>query len=259
MRRFLTITALALLLASPYVAKAKGDSKPCNIVYIGNSITYGALHKDRIKTAPPITTSAMVGKALGVEVEFRNCARSGATTCDFLPEGGRDWPKVAQAMKEFKSKSDAGEAIIFSIMLGTNDSAIDGTTTGSPVSRADYKQNLKKIIEACREVCPNAIFVLHRPIWYSPNTYNGTMYLAAGLKRVSRYIDELVALANEFDYIYLGDVDGFGFFEKNYKRFHVPEKGNAGTFYLHPNEKGAKHLSKFWSEAIVKAIKKSQK
>ena len=259
MRRFLTIIGLALLLASPYVAKAKGDSEPCNIVYIGNSITYGALHKDRIKTAPPITTSAMVGKALGVEVEFRNCARSGATTCDFLPEGGRDWPKVAQAMKEFKSKSNAGEAIIFSIMLGTNDSAIDGTTTGSPVSRADYKQNLKKIIEACREVCPNAIFVLHRPIWYSPNTYNGTMYLAAGLKRVSRYIDELVALANEFDYIYLGDVDGFGFFEKNHKRFHVPEKGNAGTFYLHPNEKGAKHLSKFWSEAIVKAIKKSQK
>jgi lysophospholipase L1-like esterase len=251
------VATLLALLALP--AEAKGEGKPCNIVYIGNSITYGALHKDRIKTAPPITTSAMVAKSLGSEVEFRNCARSGATTYDFLPEGGRDWPKVAQALKEFKPKSEAGEIIVFSIMLGTNDSAIDGTTTGSPVSRADYKNNLKTIITACREVCPNAIFVLHRPIWYSPNTYNGTMYLAAGLKRVSRYIDELIALANEFDYIYLGDVDGFGFFEKNHKRFHVPENGNAGTFYLHPNEKGAKHLSKFWSEAIVKAIKQSQK
>lgn len=247
----------AILLALS--AEAKGEGKPCNIIYIGNSITYGALHKDRIKTAPPVTTSAMVAKALDSKVEFRNCARSGATTCDFLPEGGRDWPKVAQAMKEFKAKSDAGESIVFSVMLGTNDSAIDGTTTGSPVSRVNYKKNLQTIIAACREVCPNAIFVLHRPIWYSPNTYNGTMYLAAGLKRVSRYIDELVALANEYDYIYLGDVDGFCFFEKNYKRFHVPENGNAGTFYLHPNEKGAKHLSKFWSEAIAKAVKESQK
>jgi hypothetical protein len=72
-------------------------------------------------------------------------------------------------------------------------------------------------------------------------------------------LSEIRQALPQYDYIYLGDVDGFGFFEKNHKRFHVPENGNAGTFYLHPNEKGAKHLSKFWSEAIVKAIKKSQK
>ena len=67
--------------------------------------------------------------------------------------------------------------------------------------------------------------------------------------------DVLVALDNEFDYVFLGDVDGYAFFEKHYKRYHVPEKGNAGIFYLHPNEAGAKHLAKFWSKAIVKAAK----
>lgn len=259
MKRLLTAICLAMLLFAPATSVAKGEQKPCNIIYIGNSITYGALHKDRIKTAPPVLASAMVGKALGTEITFRNCARSGATTCDFLPEGGRDWEKVAQAMAELKSKGDAGEPIIFSIMLGTNDSAIDGTTTGSPVSRADYKKNLKTIIAACRAECPNAIFVLHRPIWYSPNTYNGTMYLSAGLKRLGRYIDVLVALDNEFDYVFLGDVDGYAFFEKHHQRYHVPEEGNAGTFYLHPNEAGAKHLAKFWSKAIVNALKESQK
>ena len=255
MKRLLTAICLAMLLFAPATSVAKGEQKPCNIIYIGNSITYGALHKDRIKTAPPVFASAMVGNALGADVTYRNCARSGATTYDFLPEGGRDWEKVAQAMVEIKSKAAAGEPVIFSIMLGTNDSAIDGTTTGSPVSRADYKKNLKTIIAACRAECPNAIFVLHRPIWYSPNTYNGTMYLSAGLKRLGRYIDVLVALDNEFDYVFLGDVDGYAFFEKHYKRYHVPEKGNAGIFYLHPNEAGAKHLAKFWSKAIVKAAK----
>ena len=259
MKRFFTAICFAVLLATPLATFAKGECKPCNIVYIGNSITYGALHKDRIKTAPPVQASEMVGKGWNAQVEFRNCARSGATTYDFLPEGGRDWPKVAQAMVEFKSKAEAGEPVVFSIMLGTNDSAYEGPTTGSPVSRTDYKKNLLTIIEACRKECPNAIFVLHRPIWYSPNTYNSAMYLAAGLKRLNRYIDALVALANEFDYVYLGDVDGYSFFEKHHERYHVPEEGNAGTFYLHPNEAGAKHLAKFWSRSIIKVLNESEK
>ena len=238
MKRFFTAICFAVLLATPLATFAKGECKPCNIVYIGNSITYGALHKDRIKTAPPVQASEMVGKGWNAQVEFRNCARSGATTYDFLPDGGRDWPKVAQAMVEFKSKAEAGEPVVFSIMLGTNDSAYEGPTTGSPVSRTDYKKNLLTIIEACR---------------------NSAMYLAAGLKRLNRYIDALVALANEFDYVYLGDVDGYSFFEKHHERYHVPEEGNAGTFYLHPNEAGAKLLAKFWSRSIIKALNESEK
>ncbi len=256
MKRFLTAICFVSLLLLPCFGKAKSNNaKEYNIIYIGNSITYGALHKDRIKTAPPVLTSKEVGKALDAEVRCRNCARSGATTYDFLPEGGKDWPKVAQAISEVKAKRGANEPVIFSIMLGTNDSAAKGPTTGSPVSRTDYKKNLTTIIEACRAEFPNAIFVLHRPIWYSPNTFNSAMYLAAGLKRVERYVDVLVALDNEFDHVYLGDTDGYPFFEKRHKRFHVPEEGKAGTFYLHPNEAGAKHLAKFWSRAIVKAVK----
>ena len=32
------------------------------------------------------------------------------------------------------------------------------------------------------------------------------------------------------------------------------EKGNAGVFYLHPNEKGAVRLGELWSEAIRQAL-----
>ena len=37
------------------------------------------------------------------------------------------------------------------------------------------------------------------------------------------------------------------------------EDGKAGTFYLHPNEAGAKKLARFWAEAIAQSIKSANK
>ena len=33
-----------------------------------------------------------------------------------------------------------------------------------------------------------------------------------------------------------------------------PEDGNAGTFYLHPNKKGAESLGRFWGDGIYQAL-----
>ena len=35
------------------------------------------------------------------------------------------------------------------------------------------------------------------------------------------------------------------------------EDGKAGTFYLHPNEAGARKLARYWAQAIVKVGKKN--
>lgn len=43
-------------------------------------------------------------------------------------------------------------------------------------------------------------------------------------------------------------------FTGNYSTHFTPEEGNAGTFYLHPNKKGAEVLGNYWGEAILKAI-----
>ena len=54
----------------------------------------------------------------------------------------------------------------------------------------------------------------------------------------------------------MGDTKAFQFFKKNYLAHFVAEEGYSGTFYLHPNEKGAKKLAVFWGDALYKVIKK---
>ena len=245
---FSFVTMMLLVLTCAY---AGGGKKDFAIIYIGNSITYGALHKDRNVTAPPVYTSQMLAKKFKANVIWRNCGWSGATTYDFLPSHKRYFPRVEKAVREIQAETDA--PIVFSIMLGTNDSAETGPT-GCPVSNENYKKNLITIMEALKAIAPGAKFVFQRPIWYSPNTYNGAQYLQKGLNRLIGYTPVLKELAEERDDVMMGDDDAFEYFHKNYEKYCFAEGGYAGTFYLHPNAKGAKKLAKFWAEGIVDAL-----
>ena len=256
MKRLLLTLALLLAVSFSTEAKVKSDAR-YNIIYIGNSITYGALHADRNLTSPPAVATREASKKIPQISGQNNCGRSGATTVDFLPALNRDFRRVEKAIADFKSQEGGENAtFVFSIMLGTNDSASTGPT-GAPVSNEDYKKNLLTIVARCRELCPGAIFVLQRPVWYSPNTYNGARYLVAGLTRVTDYVNILVELANENNDIYLGDCDSYDLMKIEYKKYMLAEPGNAGTFYLHPNEAGAAKMGKNWAKAIVAAIKSS--
>ena len=249
------IICLLLLLSVADFSSARSRKATCNLVFIGNSITEGVLHADKSKTAPPVLTASMVGKMLSRDIIFRNCGRSGATTVDFLPSEQRDFVRVEKAIKDIQEISY--EPIIFSIMLGTNDSANFGPN-GSPVSNEDYERNLMTMIERIRELCPHAIFVLQRPIWYSPNTHNGAQYLVAGQKRMVGYTDVLIDMARKNPDIYFGDNEAFDYFRAKHHKFMFAEDGKAGIFYLHPNEAGAKKLARFWAEAIVRTVKAAQ-
>ena len=241
---------MTLLLALT-CAYAGGGKKDFAIIYIGNSITYGALHENRNETAPPVYASQMLAKKFKANVIWRNCGWSGATTYDFLPSHNRYFPRVVKAVREIQAETSA--PIVFSIMLGTNDSACTGPT-GCPVSNENYKKNLITIMEALKEIAPGAKFVFQRPIWYSPNTYNGAQYLQKGLNRLIGYTPVLEELADEREDAMMGDDDAFEYFHKNYEKYCFAEGGNAGTFYLHPNAKGAKKLAKFWAEGIIDAL-----
>ena len=241
----LLLTSLLLLIGE---IKAE-NPKDIAIIYIGNSITYGSEHKDPSKTAPPVVASRILEKKCKANVYWANCGVSGATTYDFLPSGKKCFSLVEKAIRKIQAQTT--EPIIFSIMLGTNDSACSGTN-GAPVSNADYKKNLLVLIEQLRTRVPNAIFVLHRPIWYSPNTYNGAMYLKKGLERLTNYASVLKEIVQENKDVKMGDESAYAFFEQKHKKFCCAENGNAGTFYLHPNEKGAVKLAKFWCEAIIR-------
>lgn len=232
-----------------------GFAQDVNIVYIGNSITKGSLLENREQEAPPVQASRYIESKKGVKVAFRNCGVSGMTTLDFLPIGDRQFPNVKKAAAELARQ---GGKLIFSISLGTNDSA-STATFGAPVPPEGYYTNLKAIVDELLRLYPDSRVVIQTPIWYSPNAYNSAVYLEAGLKRLESYVPMIHKLVEWYaterpGHVYLGDTDAFAFFEKHYMQYFTPEAGNAGTFYLHPNKEGAAILGRFWGEAILKML-----
>ena len=248
---------LLLLLCLLISTLSMSQERDVYIIYIGNSITHGAQLADATQEAPPVQASLWLQKQKGINgVKFSNQGSSGKTTVDFLPISQTYFPKVQLAADELKD--DIRTKLIFSIMLGTNDSAIRGTN-GSPVSPQQYYTNMKAIIDELLTLYPNCQIVLHRPIWYSPNTYNGAMYLKEGLLRLESYLPQLQNLVLYYatgkpNHVFMGDTEAFDYFKKNYLTDFNPEEGNAGTFYLHPNKKGAIKLGEYWGKAIYQVI-----
>lgn len=225
------------------------------IVYIGNSITKGALLKDPTTEAPPVQASRYIEQQTNKKVIFRNCGVSGMTTLNFLPISNQQFPNILKATDELKH--DKGK-LIFSISLGTNDSACN-TAMGAPVLPESYYTNMKAIIDELLNIYPESTVIIQCPLWYSPNTYNSAMYLHAGLERLKSYYPMIEKLVEHYQsvrpqQVYLGDTQAFDFFKKHHMKYFTPEKGNAGIFYLHPNKEGAKILGRFWAEAIMKAL-----
>jgi lysophospholipase L1-like esterase len=228
-----------------------------DIVYIGNSITQGVQLNNPGTEAPPATSSKYLGLQKGIgNVGFINQGRSGFTTVDFLPDQGETLKKVIDATNQFHKASQ--RLLIFSISLGTNDSAEKGPK-GAPLNPVAYQQNLKSIADRLLSEFPGCKIFFQQPIWYSPNTYNGSKYMAEGLARLQSYFPELHSLVGKYSktnpgQVFLGDQKGFNYFSKNHLTDLIPESGNAGTFYLHPNKKGADVLGKLWGEAIYQQL-----
>lgn len=220
-----------------------------NLLFIGNSITAGATLSSASTQAPPIVCGQLVGEATGVTTNVYNGGHSGITTLGFLP-GRDDFTRVLAAAKAYQKNN--GGLIYFSIMLGTNDSACTGTE-GAPVSTDTYGTNIKAIIEALIAGVPGCKILLNYPIWYSPNTYNGAKYLQEGLDRLHSYYPIIDAIIEEYDQVYAGNRDVWDYFEDN-KVVFTSENGNAGTFYLHPNQLGAKRLAEVWAHSLLKLI-----
>ena len=89
------------------------------------------------------------------------------------------------------------------------------------------------------------------------------MYLQEGLNRLQTYFPQIDALVAGYaithkGHVFVGDKHAFSYFKKNYLTELIPEKGQQGTFYLHPNRKGAVIIRCFWVKHH-KALKYSLK
>jgi lysophospholipase L1-like esterase len=225
-----------------------------NIVFIGDSITIGGGEK-----SPPNRCAEYLKQQPYIEhIAFSNQGVSGATTVDFLPSQGKLFPKVVEAANKFKDDPSSG--LIFSLMLGTNDSAVSGTN-GSPVSLENYRKNIKEIADKLLKDYPGSKIILHRPIWYSETTQNSSVYLLEGQLRVTAYALELESLIRFYSLtsaknrVFLGDEKAYHYFKTHHESTMRHETGAKGTFYLHPDDRGADILGRFWGAAILDAVR----
>ncbi|MCC8088245.1 MAG: GDSL-type esterase/lipase family protein [Rikenellaceae bacterium] len=260
MRKLYTLLLSFIFLFSMSVkltARSSDNGKDINLVFIGNSITQG-VQLGGAEYAPPAIAAGILEGYKGVgSVKFFNNGVSGKTTFDHIPGTGL-FTRTIEAADGFYSDKDA--QLVFSIMIGTNDSAVTGPN-GSPVEREVYIINLMSIMDSLLNRYPDAVVVLHHPVWYSPNTYNTSQYLQEGLDRLRSYIPAIDRLAREYRKknfsVYVGDSKAHGYFEKHYKELMIHENGQEGIFFLHPNRDGAAKLAEFWTGNIYKSLRKS--
>ncbi|UEG54742.1 GDSL-type esterase/lipase family protein [Mucilaginibacter daejeonensis] len=251
MKRPYLIALMAAVVFCSFIAKEKPK---LDLIFIGDSITQG----NRVPgdTPPDHTAKYLRATDKFSRVRVANCGVSGRTTYNFLP--GTDLYKKVKAAAD-TMYTDAQSTLVFSVMIGTNDSAIKGPK-GAPVAPQQYRTNVKTIADSLLERYPRARIVLNYPIWYSDNTHNTSLYMKEGQDRVNLYklqIDTLVSIYKKANphHVYKGDTQAYDYFKQNYLTDLKPETGGDGTFYLHPNHKGDLVLAEYWGKAILKAIK----
>ena len=243
----LFVLFLVRLLTGPTDASAQQEH--INLVFIGNSITYGATLPSPATQAPPVVCRQLIYEATEVTTHVHNGGHSGITTFGFLP-GRRDFSQCCDAATSMLE--DHGGHLYFSIMLGTNDSAISGTE-GAPVSTDTYRENMTRIIEELLARFPTCKILVNYPIWYSPNTHNSSRYLEAGMNRLHSYYPVIDELAIAHDRVFPGNRLVWECFEDN-KALFTAEAGNSGTFFLHPNELGARRLAEIWARSLCQLL-----
>ena len=263
---FFLIFSLALFGSSTSLQLAHADppdatTPPLDIVYIGDSITAGAgLNQAKGDLTPPAACSAALRK-WHFQVYDSNQGHSGHTTKDFLPPAEPnpkcDFDKATTAAAQLVKEHPG--TLIFSIMLGTNDSAQRGPN-GAPLSPEGYHDNLKAIIDRLIHGFPYCTVYVQHPTWYSPSTHNSSEYGPKGLERLKSYDPVIHSLVEEYQQSFSqhdhariseGDQAAFGYFEAHYAEVLRTEKGADGPFYLHPNKEGAVKLGEFWAKVMA--------
>jgi len=259
---FNKISLLSLLLILPFVSLASQAQRSYNVVFIGNSITYGALHEQREVTAPPAQCAQWLASQQGVDsVYFMNCGRSGRTTYHFLPNaedvvpaGDKTcFPNVIAKTRQLMA-DHPGLPLLFSIMLGTNDSV--ERARNSHTTPDDYVKNLCAIIDTLLTLWPEAHVVINKPIYYTPDyqTRGGSVASKQSLKRLDEYFASLPRVVEhcKAGQVHIGDSDAFDYFKKNWRTDVFEEKDVRGkSYWLHPNPQGATQLAAFWGKALL--------
>ncbi len=234
-----------------------------NLVCIGDSITESKTVPDRDHNGAPAVLARTLADGLGhgATVYLANAGASGTTTANWSGNKGLlvHGSRSAEAMASRLITAHPQGRLVFSIMLGTNDSANHGPT-GAPVAPERYEKAMTAIIAELITAHPDCLIFLHHPTWYSTNTHNTSDYEGDSARdRLRSYFPVLDALVaadakQPTRHVYLGDTQAYDHFAQDYLTELIPQQGKSGTFYLHPNAAGAASLGRYWATPILAVL-----
>ncbi|MDT3387111.1 MAG: GDSL-type esterase/lipase family protein [Bacteroidota bacterium] len=254
------IISLFLLFLTLVTVRAQRD---LNVVFVGNSITFGALHKNPSQTAPPVVCAQWLSQLPDVGTCYEvNMGKSGRTTFNFVPaktDGKNYWDELKSRTADLVAAHPQAQ-LVFSIMLGTNDAA--ERPSNSRTTPYMYRHNLQLIIDSLLMIYPQAQFVLHRPIFFSApfTTRNGSLQNKKSQQMLTVYFKQVPRIARCFEarhpgQVHEGDGKAYNYFKKHYLTDLVHEQGYQNCdFWLHPNEHGSSVLAEYWGRAIAKSL-----
>ena len=156
-KTFLSFFSAICVFASTWSACEAAREAPKRIACVGDSITFGAAIKDRVKNCYP----AQLGRMLGEKFEVRNFGVNGAT---LLKKGDKPYWKL----KAYANARDFQPEIVV-IKLGTNDSKPHNWK-----HKEEYVADYVALIESFRKLASKPVVWLCYPVPAYPGRWGIT-------------------------------------------------------------------------------------
>ena len=156
-KTFLSFFSAICVFASTWSACEAAREAPKRIACVGDSITYGAAIKDRVKNCYP----AQLGRMLGEKFEVRNFGVNGAT---LLKKGDKPYWKL----KAYANARDFQPEVVV-IKLGTNDSKPHNWK-----HKEEYVADYVALIESFRKLASKPVVWLCYPVPAYPGRWGIT-------------------------------------------------------------------------------------
>ncbi len=156
-KTFLSFFSAIFVFASTWSACEAAREAPKRIACVGDSITYGAAIKDRVKNCYP----AQLGRMLGEKFEVRNFGVNGAT---LLKKGDKPYWKL----KAYANARDFQPEVVV-IKLGTNDSKPHNWK-----HKEEYVADYVALIESFRKLASKPVVWLCYPVPAYPGRWGIT-------------------------------------------------------------------------------------
>lgn len=156
-KTFLSFFSAICVFASTWSACEAAREAPKRIACVGDSITFGAAIKDRVKNCYP----AQLGRMLGEKFEVRNFGVNGAT---LLKKGDKPYWKL----KAYANARDFQPEVVV-IKLGTNDSKPRNWK-----HKEEYVADYVALIESFRKLASKPVVWLCYPVPAYPGRWGIT-------------------------------------------------------------------------------------